>query len=324
MKMMPRSYLFVPATRIDRVIKALDSQADAVIIDLEDTVNADKKSEMREALLAFFTNADPQQVNPNAKPIWLRINNVGYENCGYESENISDNKVADKHHKVDNFQQDLQLCQSLLQRASDSGDNCGNADKAKQNRLQLSGIVLPKVENGESIEHVHQATGLPVIIQIETATAIANLQAIISKAKIKGLYAISYGKLDLCHQLNIAMHSQAEQDFCKQLRYQLLILSKAKGLYPPIESIYPNIKDKEGLVETASYASDFGFSAMFAIHPHQLDAIHQAFAPTQAQLEFAQQVMAKYQKTQSYVFCVDGVMVDLPLIKQCQRVLECG
>ena len=66
------TWLFVPATRIDRVAKAFASGADAVIVDLEDAVALDSKATAREALQQYHDSADYQ-------PIWLRINKAGSE-----------------------------------------------------------------------------------------------------------------------------------------------------------------------------------------------------------------------------------------------------
>nr|WP_201567567.1 CoA ester lyase [Psychrobacter sp. JCM 18900] len=63
-------WLFVPATRIDRVAKAFASGADAVIVDLEDAVALEDKADAREALQQYYNSADYQ-------PIWLRINKAG-------------------------------------------------------------------------------------------------------------------------------------------------------------------------------------------------------------------------------------------------------
>ena len=67
-----KTWLFVPATRIDRVAKAFASGADAVIVDLEDAVALEDKADAREALQQYYDSADYQ-------PIWLRINKAGSE-----------------------------------------------------------------------------------------------------------------------------------------------------------------------------------------------------------------------------------------------------
>jgi citrate lyase beta subunit len=67
-----KTWLFVPAIRIDRVAKAFASGADAVIVDLEDAVALEDKPSAREELQQYYDSADYQ-------PIWVRINKAGSE-----------------------------------------------------------------------------------------------------------------------------------------------------------------------------------------------------------------------------------------------------
>lgn len=71
-----KTWLFVPATRIDRVEKAFASGADAVIVDLEDAVAHEDKAQAREALKKYY---DDQNDKQNYQPLWLRINKAGSE-----------------------------------------------------------------------------------------------------------------------------------------------------------------------------------------------------------------------------------------------------
>ena len=71
-----KTWLFVPATRIDRIDKAFASGADAVIVDLEDAVAKQDKAEARDALKNYY---DDQNEKQTYEPIWLRINQAGSE-----------------------------------------------------------------------------------------------------------------------------------------------------------------------------------------------------------------------------------------------------
>ncbi|MCG3878695.1 CoA ester lyase [Psychrobacter sp. Ps6] len=71
-----KTWLFVPATRIDRIEKAFASGADAVIVDLEDTVAKQDKAAARDALKNYY---DEQNAKQTYRPIWLRINQAGSE-----------------------------------------------------------------------------------------------------------------------------------------------------------------------------------------------------------------------------------------------------
>ena len=96
--------------------------------------------------------------------------------------------------------------------------------------------------------------------QIESAQGISQLEAI---AQSEGLVALSYGRLDISNELDLTAGSKAEQDFFRQLRIQLRLISKVHNLSAPIESIHADFKDTAAMEETAGYASDLGFSGCY-------------------------------------------------------------
>ena len=277
-KLAPRSWLFVPATRPERFIKAMNSGADAVILDLEDAVGMVEKSQARQNVVQFMKNRSiATSSEANAPSLWLRLNNDSQ------------------------LEEDLQLCQSLAK------------------HKVLAGVVLPKVTDVLPIQQSFKALTLPIAVQIESAQGITKLSDI---AESEGVMAISYGRLDISNQLNLKVGSQAEQDFFDHLRINLLLTSHTHGLIAPIESVYPDFKNEQGMTTTASYVSDLGFSGMLCIHPSQVAIVNQAFKATADQLAFATKVVEHYQQTDDSIFAIEGVMVDLPVILQCQKLLQ--
>lgn len=280
----PRSWLFVPATRPERFDKAVNSGADAIIIDLEDAVESADKPQAREHIAQYVEQYSNYKKSPTDKDLrakttglWLRLNN-------------------DAH-----LAEDLALCRSMT------------AHEA------IEGVVLPKVTEASQIESVFQSFGLPVVAQIESAHGISQLDDI---AQSEGLVALSYGRLDISNELDLTAGSKAEQDFFRQLRIHLRLKSKVHNLSAPIESIHADFKDTAAMEETAGYASDLGFSGMLCIYPLQVDIANRAFKASESQLAFATKVIEHYQQTGDSIFAIDGVMVDLPVILQCQRLLQ--
>ena len=274
----PRSWLFVPATRPERFIKAVSSGADAVILDLEDAVGRIEKSQARQNVAQFMKNRSiANSFESNGPSLWLRLNNDSQ------------------------LEEDLQLCQSLAK------------------HQVLAGVILPKVTDVLPIQRTFEALTLPIVVQIESAQGITEISDI---AKSEGVMAISYGRLDISNQLNLRVGSQAEQDFFDHLRIKLLLTSHTHGLIAPIESVYPDFKNEQGMTTTASYVSDLGFSGMLCIHPSQVAIVNQAFKATAEQLAFATKVVEHYQQTGDSIFAIEGVMVDLPVILQYQRLLQ--
>lgn len=280
----PRSWLFVPATRPERFDKAANSGADAVIIDLEDAVESADKPQAREHIAEYVAQYDKRKTD--RAEVALKS---GTTELWLRLNN-------DAH-----LTEDLVLCQSLAEHEV------------------ISGIVLPKVTKASQIELVFESLKLPVVAQIESAQGISQLEAI---AQSEGLMALSYGRLDISNELDLTAGSQAEQDFFTHLRIQIRLVSQAHNLKAPIESIYADFKNETAMKATAGYVSDLGFSGMLCIHPRQVNIANQAFKASDSQLAFATKVIEHYQKTGDSTFAIEGVMVDLPVILQCQRLLQ--
>lgn len=280
----PRSWLFVPATRPERFDKAANSGADAVIIDLEDAVESADKPQAREHIAEYVAQYDKRKTD--RAEVALKS---GTTELWLRLNN-------DAH-----LTEDLVLCQSLAAHEV------------------ISGIVLPKVTKASQVELVFESLKLPVVAQIESAQGISQLEAI---AQSEGLMALSYGRLDISNELDLTAGSQAEQDFFTHLRIQIRLVSQAHNLTAPIESIYADFKNETAMKATAGYVSDLGFSGMLCIHPRQVNIANQAFKASDSQLAFATKVIEHYQKTGDSTFAIEGVMVDLPVILQCQRLLQ--
>lgn len=264
-----KSWLFVPATRIDRVAKAFASGADAVIIDLEDAVALVDKAQARLAIEDYYNSAAYQ-------PLWLRINQA----------------------TSSEFANDVALCQRLP---------------------NLAGIILAKAEQAADIEHLYQHTGLAVVALIETAVGLYQVDAM---AKALGLVAFSYGFLDLCNDLRVQVGTAAADIVANQLRYQLLVSSRANQLSAPIDSIYADFKDEAGLKDRVTLWSQMGMSGMLCIHPKQVTIVQQALQPTEQQLDFAKKVIAEFERSGQAVFKIDGNMVDAPVVQRCRQLLQ--
>ncbi|WFF38130.1 CoA ester lyase [Moraxella nasibovis] len=262
------AYLFVPATRLDRVAKAFDSGADAVIIDLEDAVESASKPVVRQALKDFDAKTD--------RHYWLRINAA---------------HTADYAH-------DVALIESLD---------------------HVAGVLLPKSESALSVTALHQATKLPVVAVVETARGVLGIGEI---ASAKGLFAMTYGCLDLSKALGITLGTPSAQAVLDKIRVDLLLHSSANDLHAPIETIFADFKDVQGVANFAKCAQDFGFGGQLLIHPSQVAPIKDATQPSDEMLEFARRVLQEYEQTGRAVFSVQGKMVDLPVIDWAKKLLN--
>ena len=262
-----RSALFVPATRPERIAKALGSGADAVIVDLEDAVAENLKAQARANLDAFL------DANPQAR-VLVRIN-------------------APEHQQQ---AADLALC------------------------LRQPGVVavlLPKAQSAAQVEWA-AACCKPVWPIIESARGLLELPAI---AQAGGVERLTFGALDLGLDLGLASGTDASQRILDQARYAILLHSTLAHLAPPLDSVFPDIKNSEGMTRMAADARDMGFGGLLCIHPSQVALIHDTFMPGHEELDRARRVLAAVASGDG-VFVVDGQMVDAPVIEHARRVLR--
>lgn len=265
---MIRSALFVPATRIDRIEKAIATGADAVIVDLEDAVAVEAKAQARQDLEVFLSTHENLE-------LWVRVNGA----------------------QTPWFEDDLRLCSQFL---------------------QVKGVMLPKAEHPEQIASVYSKTGKAVYPIIESAKGIVAIPDIASAPGVKRL---SFGALDLGVDLGLENGSEGADFLLKQMRVQLVVQSRVAGIGAPLDGVYPNFKDTEGLRQSMLFVKGMGFAGALCIHPSQVEVIHSVMRYSEEEMRWAKAVLEKYQETGLAAFAFEGKMVDMPVIERAKRVL---
>ena len=148
------------------------------------------------------------------------------------------------------------------------------ADLEAVSVLQLSGIVVPKVARPEDVP----ATPHPVNCLIESA---AGLEAAYAIASTAGVAGISLGESDLRSETG-ALESGLDW-----ARGRIVNAAVAAGLPRPPQSVYPHVRDEEGLARSCARGRELGHLGRAAIHPEQLPVIEQAYLPTDDEVERA-------------------------------------
>lgn len=254
-----RTFLFVPASRLERVPKAVASGASDVVIDLEDAVLDTPKSTIYQALDEFCKTWDWQKFSR----IWLRVSGVRHGD----------------------FESDVRCLSEFF------------------------GVVLPKVQSADDIWRLKALTDKPIIAMIECAKGVLDV-ANIAKTPI---WAMSYGGLDLAKSLGMTTGTPSANLMFDRVRTELVLWSVACGLNPPIETVYADFVDDDGLLLFVQKWRDLGFGGQFLIHPRQVATAKKALIDPN-RLAFAQKVVAHASATGQAVFAIDGQMVDLPVI----------
>ena len=270
----PRSWLFVPADSEKKIAKALDSQADAVIFDLEDSVAPGQKPAARDILKNLPKRS-------NGPQWWVRVNPLGSE-----------------YHK-----DDLSLIGSAY----------------------VHGIVLPKSESGADVTQLAHRTGNIPIHAIVTETP-ASLFNLLSYAKPGSpLAAMCWGAEDLSAALGASSKYDAsgELSFTYKLARSLCLAGAVAAGVQPVDGVFADFRDDEGLRAESEAARREGFTGKLAIHPAQVPVINAAFTPSQDDIRHAEQIVAAFEAhPDAGVLSVGGKMVDRPHLVQARRVLE--
>lgn len=179
------------------------------------------------------------------------------------------------------------------------------------------GIRIPKVESIEDVRWVaDRAPGKPLICAIESAKGVANALAIAAEPAVEHL---ALGGIDLQKDLGTGNSDVALQ----YVRSHLVVASRAAGIGPPIDSVYPHLQDTDGLSRQASLSRSLGFYGKSAIHPSQLAFIHAAFSPRDDELQWARDVLEAFNNANGAALRLpDGEFVDLPVAERARKILR--
>lgn len=180
------------------------------------------------------------------------------------------------------------------------------------------GVRVPKVSSPNQVEHVAaRLPALEVHALVEDATGLTALREICRAPRAAG---VSLGDNDLRAVLHLT--GDAVLDV---VRTRLVIELAAAGKNPPLGSVYPNVRDQDGLYRDSLRLRHMGFSGRTAIHPAQLDPIRRAFLPTPAEVVRATEVIEAAdgagRKGAGAVALPDGRFVDQPFVDHARHIL---
>ena len=281
-----RSFLFVPGDSDKKLGHGEQSGADALILDLEDSVAPARKPLARQMVHAFLA------ARPVRRPsqLWVRINPLadgGLDDLAAVVRGAPDGIVVPK---VDH--------PSDLVRLSDYLDALERRDA----------VATP-------------ARLLPVAT--ETPRAPFGLSAY-AQTPLPRLYGLTWGAEDLSTALGASTNrdpSGALTHTYRMVRSLCLLAAKASGI-AAIETLYADFRDSDGLAADCAAAASEGFTGRIAIHPAQVAIINRAFQPSAHELDYAARVVAACAAAPGTgVVGLDGKMLDIPHLKQAQQVL---
>ncbi|MEH6507555.1 MAG: CoA ester lyase [Sulfitobacter litoralis] len=281
---MMRSFLFVPGDSLHKFGRARTGDADALILDLEDSVAANQKDAACEATREMLSAAR------NNQRLYVRIN-------AFDTGRTLRDLAAVMPLRPDGIV--LPKCES-------------GADVAR-----LAYYL-------DSFEAVADDTAQPTqIIGIATETA-QSIQGLNTYASTSArLWGIMWGGEDLMASLG-ATENNVDGAFTGpfQLARNLCLMGAAAAGIVAIDTVSTRIHDLNHVEAEARAARRDGFAAKAVIHPSHVEIVNTAFTPTQAEAEWAQKVMRAFQDNpDAGVVTIDGRMIDKPHARAAGKIL---
>ena len=206
-------------------------------------------------------------------------------------------------------------------------------DLAATVRPGLDGVILPKVESAAGLAtadwllaQLEREQGLmprtiDLVPIIETARGLNQIDAILAAGT--RVRRIAFGAGDFTLDVNMAWsRDEAELAYA---RAKIVTASRAAGIEAPFDTVWVDLADEEGLEASARTALGFGFQGKMCIHPNQIAVVNRVFTPGEAEIAFAERVVAAFARAEaegSAAIQLDGKFIDYPILYRAQRVLE--
>ncbi len=282
---MSRSFLFVPADSERKLEKARSSIADALILDLEDSVAAAARPGARTIVADFLTSEHDAD-------IWVRINPLDSEDALHDLKAVMPAAPAG----------------IVLPKPRGTGD---------ANQLAK---LLEVLEHECELEQGRTAI-LP--IATERPAALFNMGDYADATPRLG--GLTWGAEDLSTAVGAFTNRDEDGGWLPpyQLARSLCLFAAAAAGVPAIDTVYTDYKDAEGLAVFAASARRDGFEGMLAIHPDQVEVINNAFAPTSAETDRARRIVELFAANPNAgTLGMDGQMIDRPHWLQAKRILD--
>jgi citrate lyase beta subunit len=278
-----RALLFMPGDDRHKIAKGTGLNVDSLIMDLEDGVALNRKREGRETIAAALRELDFGR--------------------------------SEKLVRINPGSTDLY------------GDDIRATVEARPD-----GYMLPKVETGDEVKSVCTLldeaevrlglapNSLPLIAIIETALGIINLREIASAHP--RVAALAFGADDFSSSIGSTRTPEGIESF--YARSAILTTAKAFDLQA-IDTPYTDLHHLDGLTAETEMVMRLGFTGKLAIHPRQVEPIQAAFTPSAEEIDKAQRLIAAHDEHQAAgtgAFAYEGRMVDMPVVRRAENVLE--
>ena len=192
-------------------------------------------------------------------------------------------------------------------------------------------VLIPKVESPDHVTRVDKriweilsARGVdtPVYLMPIIESALGAIRAFEIATASPNIVALAIGLEDYTADIGAERTPEGRESFWA--RSQVVNAARAAGVQP-IDTVFSDVADMDGLRQSVREAKSLGFDGKGCIHPRQIAVIHEAFAPSPAELEKATAIVAAFEEAQSKglaAVSLGSKMIDPPVVKRAQRVIE--
>lgn len=284
-----RSLLFVPGDSPKKLEKGMNSGADVLLIDLEDSVGLDSKDEARRITAAFLSEQGKDTERPR---LFVRVNGL--------TTGLID---ADLDGVMRSAPDGIVLPKAV-----------GGADVAHLGAK----LAVREAEFG-------LVDGATRILAIATETAAGVFALGTFAGASHRLMGLTWGGEDLSADLGAETNRGEDGTYTDPYRLarSLTLLGAAAAGVDAIDSVFTNFRDMAGLEAECRAARRDGFVAKMAIHPAQVPVINEAFTPSPEAVERARSVIRAFEAHPGAgVVGVDGEMLDRPHLLRAERLLR--
>lgn len=282
-----RSRIYVPGNRPRMIRKAASFTADAIILDLEDSVPPEEKAAARIMVSEALTRRD---FEPGTE-LMVRINPLS--TCGREDLAVILQAGPD----------------AIVLPKCDGPEDVRELEMEMERIIEGSGTVLPGA-----------AAIIAILPLIETARGVLNAYAI--AACSPRVEALTFGGEDFTRDIGAERTPEGDELFLA--RSMLVMAAKAAGKQA-LDTIYPDVKDEEGLRRDTMRMKRLGFDGKGAIHPAQIPVIHAVYTPTEDEIAGALEVVRaalEAARSGGGVAVLRGKMIDPPVIRRAEKVIR--
>lgn len=279
-----RSYLFAPGSSPTVMRKALASDADAVILDLEDAVPAERKADARREVAELLAEIGPTH-SGRTPAVHIRVNLNG---DAYDAEDL---RVA-VHPAVEAIR--LPKAESV-------------------DAVRAASATVNDLESDRGLT----AGAIGFFLTVESARGVMEAASLAtSDPRVRRLVI---GQADLVADLG----AHGDDDLTTLVPRALVALaSRAAGIAAPVDGATTDLDDASVLAAALHRARALGFHGKSAIHPRQIPAIHEAFTPTAEDIEAATRIVRAAEAAGGGATVLDGQMIDVAIVRRATSLLE--